>query len=155
MECIQVARRCARSPNGDILVAETRTGNLVRVTGPKVTDRKIVASGLGGPVGLAWAGTDAVYVSESCAGQVSRIDLKTGGKTLAAGKLETPEGVAIAPDGALVVVEVAAKRVTRIDPNNGVRGAIAANLPLGQGYGPSLYRGITVSPSGIYVVTVS
>jgi sugar lactone lactonase YvrE len=139
------------APNGDILVAETGTGNLVRVTGPKVTDRKTVASGLNGPLGLAWASPDAVYVSESRAGQVSRIDLKTGMKSVVAGKLERPEGVAVASDGALLVVEVAAQRVTRIDPKNGARSVIAAHLPIGQGYGPSLYRGIAVSPSAIYV----
>ena len=49
------------------------------------------------------------------------------------------------------MVEVGAKRVTRVDPKNGSRTVIAANLPIGQGFGPSLYRGIAVSPSAIYI----
>ena len=139
------------APNGDILVAETGSGNLVRITGPRPTDRKIVASGLAGPVGLAWAGNDAVYVSETRAGQVSRIDLKSGEKNLVAPRLESPEGLAVAPDGAILVVEAGAKRVTRLDLKKAMRSIIAANLPIGLGNGPSLYRGIAVSPTAIYI----
>jgi sugar lactone lactonase YvrE len=139
------------APNGDVIVADTGTGSLVRVTGPKATDRKIVASGLGAPVGLAWARPDALYASESRAGQVSRVDLKTGAKSVVAAKLETPEGVAVDSDGMLLVVEVAAKRLTRIDPKSGSRSVIASNLPIGLGYGPSLYRGVAASASAIYV----
>lgn len=139
------------APNGNIIVAETGSGNLLRVTGLRMGDRKIVAAGLNGPIGLAWAGANAVYVSERNAGQISRIDLNTGAKTLVAQKLETPEGIAVAADGALLVVEVTAKRVTRLDPKTGARSVIAANLPIGQGFGPSLYRGIAVSPSAIYI----
>ena len=139
------------APNGDVMVAETGSGALLRVTGPKVTDRKAIASGLAGPSGLAWAGSDALYVSETRSGQVSRIDLKTGAKSLVAGNLQAPEGLAVAADGAVLVVEVKAKQVTRIDPKTGARSVIAANLPIGQGFGPSLYRGIAVSASAIYV----
>jgi sugar lactone lactonase YvrE len=123
----------------------------VRITGPAATNRKIIANGLKGPLGLAWAGADAVYVSESGGGQVSRVDLKTGARSVAVSKLEQPEGVAVAPDGALLVVEVAAKRLTRIDPKSGARSIIAANLPIGLGTGPSLYRSVAASLSAIYI----
>jgi sugar lactone lactonase YvrE len=139
------------APNGDILVANTGASNLIRVNGPKATDRKVVAAGLNWPVGLAWAGTDALYVSESRGGQISRIDLNTGAKTVVAKNLEIPEGLAVASGGAILVVEVSAKRVTRIDPKTGSRSVVAANLPIGLGFGPSLYRGIAVSPSAIYI----
>ncbi len=139
------------APNGDILVAETGAGNLVRITGPMPKDRKVVVSGLGGPIGLVWAGPDAVYVSEVKGGQITRVDLKTGAKSVVAAKLAAPEGIAIAPDGALLVVEVAGKKLTRIDVKSGARSSIAENLPVGLSNGPSLYRGLTVSASAIYV----
>jgi DNA-binding beta-propeller fold protein YncE len=139
------------APNGDVIVAETGAGNVVRVTGPKPTDRKVIASGLEGPIGLAWAAPDALYVTESRGGKLSRVDLKTGAKSMVAGNLQYPEGVAVRPDGGVLVVEVKAKQVTRIDPKNGLRSVIANGLPIGQGFGPSLYRGIAVSPTAIYV----
>jgi len=133
-------------PNGDIVVAETATGNLVRVT-----DHKILAAGLSAPIALADAGNNAVYVSETGSGQVTRIDLKTGQKSLIAPRLSSPEGLAVAPDGAILVVEVGAKRVTRLDLKTAMRSVIASNLPIGLSTGPSLYRGIAVSPSAIYI----
>jgi DNA-binding beta-propeller fold protein YncE len=133
-------------PNGDIVVAETATGNLVRVT-----DHKILAAGLSAPTALADAGNNAVYVSETGSGQVTRIDLKTGEKSLIAPRLSSPEGLAVAPDGAILVVEVGAKRVTRLDLKTAMRSVIASNLPIGLSTGPSLYRGIAVSHSAIYI----
>ena len=133
-------------PNGDIVVAETATGNLVRVT-----DHKILAAGLSAPIALADAGNNAVYVSETGSGQVTRIDLKTGQKSLIAPRLSSPEGLAVATDGAILVVEVGAKRVTRLDLKTAMRSVIASNLPIGLSTGPSLYRGIAVSPSAIYI----
>jgi len=133
-------------PSGDIVVVETATGNLVRVT-----DRKILAAGLSAPTALADAGNNAVYVSETGSGQVTRIDLKTGEKSLIAPRLSSPEGLAVAPDGAILVVEVGAKRVTRLDLKTAMRSVIASNLSIGLSTGPSLYRGIAVSPSAIYI----
>jgi len=133
-------------PNGDIVVAETATGNLVRVT-----DHKIIASGLSAPTGLVDAGNNAIYVSETRAGQVTRIDLKTGEKSLIAPRLSSPEGLAVATDGAILVVEAGAKRVTRLDLKTAMRSVIASNLPIGLSTGPSLYRSITASPSAIYI----
>jgi DNA-binding beta-propeller fold protein YncE len=141
------------TPGGDLIVAETGTGNLVRISMGAGGARKSIAAGLGGPIGLAWAGPDAVYVSETRAGQISRVDLKTGAKTVIASKLETPEGIAAAPDGALYVVEVAARRVSRVDPKSGARTLVADKLPVGLSYGPSLYRGIAASASAVYVAS--
>jgi sugar lactone lactonase YvrE len=142
------------TPSGDILVAETGTGNLVRVTGSgKTATRKNVATGLNAPNGMAWAGTDAVYVSETGAGQITRVDLKSGAKSVVVSKLEAPEGMAIAPNGSLYVVEVAAKRVSRIDPKTGAKTLVADKLPVGLSNGPSLYRGIAATASAIYVAS--
>ena len=143
-------------PNGDIVVAETATGNLVRITGPKPSDRKTIATGLSGPTGLVLTGSEvagnfAIYVSETGAGRVSLLDLRSGAKTLVATKLEAPEGLAIENLGELLIVEVGAKRVTLLNLKSGARTVIASNLPIGLSTGPSLYRSITASPSAIYI----
>lgn len=137
-------------PNGTIIVAETGTGRLLRVTGPEVADRQVIAENLAGPVGLAWAGADAVYVTESTGGRVTRIALADGAATPVAQGLAQPEGVAVDADGSLVVVEVGAKQIKRIDAQSGEATVIAANLPVGLSNGPSLYRSVAVSPSAIY-----
>jgi sugar lactone lactonase YvrE len=137
--------------NGDIIVAETGTGSLLRLSGTGKTDRRAIVTGLDGAAGLAWAGSDAIYLSEAHTGRILRIDLKTGAKTTFAADLKTPEGVAVGPDGDVYVVEVAAKRVTRIDPKTGAKSVIADHLRIGLSYGPGLYRGIAVSANAIYI----
>ncbi len=139
------------APNGDVFVAETGSGSILRISGPGAADRRAVVTGLGGPLGLAWAGPNTVYVTETTAGQVTRIDLASGSKTVLAEGLARPEGLAVTADGDLLIVEVGAKRVVRISPPGGDRTIVAANLPIGLSYGPSLYRGIAVSPLAIYI----
>jgi sugar lactone lactonase YvrE len=144
------------APNGDLIVAESGTGNLVQVSGSgKTATRKNIATGLGGPLGLAWAGTDAVYVSESTSGQITRVNLKSGSKTVVASKLQQPEGIAVESEGTICVVEVAAKQVSRIRPKDGAKTLVTDKVPLGLSNGPSLYRGIAASTSthAIYVAS--
>jgi sugar lactone lactonase YvrE len=137
--------------NGDVIVADSGTGQLLRLTSADTASRKVVADKLAGPKGLAWAGDDAVYVTETDGGGVTHVDLASGKTTSIANGLAQPEGIAVAPDGTLVVVEVAAKRVTRVDPKQGTQTVIAADLPLGLANGLSMYRGVAVSASAIYV----
>lgn len=138
------------APNGTVIVAETGSGRLLRVTGPEPTDRQTIAEGLQGPIGLAWAGTDAVYVTESVGGRVVRIALGDGASTPVAQGLAQPEGIAVDSDGTLLVVEVDARQIKRINPKNGEAVVVGANLPIGLSNGPSLYRSVAVSPSAIY-----
>ena len=140
-----------RALNGDVILADTGAGQLLRVTGPAPTDRKAIVENLAGPKGLAWASDAAVYLTETDGGRVVRIDLANGTASTIATGLKQPEGIAVAGDGFLIVVEVAAKQVTRIDPKGGARTVIAANLPLGLANGLSLYRSVAVSPSAIYI----
>jgi sugar lactone lactonase YvrE len=137
---------------GRVLVAETGTGTVVRVTMADPARRDAVAKGLGDPSGLALDNMGRVYVTETRAGQLSRLDLGTGRRTVVASGLQAPEGVAVLPDGAIAVVEVGAKRVTRIDPA-GMKSTIAEGLPIGLGNGPSLFRGLAATPSAIYVAS--
>ena len=140
-----------RANNGDLIVADTGAGQLLRITGTEPADRKAIVENLAGPKGLVWAADNAVYLTETEGGRVLRVDLAKGTTATIATGLEQPEGIAVAKDGALIVVEVAAKRVVRIDPKNGARTVIASNLPIGLANGLSLYRGVTVSPSAIYI----
>jgi sugar lactone lactonase YvrE len=137
---------------GRVLVAETGTGTLVRVTTSEPAKRDVVAKGLGDPIGLAMDNMGRVYVTETRTGQLSRIDLGNGRRTLVSSGLQAPEGVAVLPDGAVAVVEVSAKRVIRVDPG-GAKTVIADKLPIGLGYGPSLFRGLAATASAIYVAS--
>lgn len=138
------------APGGIPIVAETGSGQLIRVTGPSPAEREVIAGDLAAPTGLAWAGTEAVYVSETGAGRIKRIDLATGAATDIASNLAQPEGIAVDTDGSLLVVEVGAKQITRIDPATGSATVLAGNLPIGLSNGPSLYRSVAVTPSAIY-----
>ena len=139
------------APDGDIIVAETGTGRLLRVTGPTDTDRRVITDELAGPTGLAWAGDGVVYVTETGGGRVVRVEIESGATSVESTGLEQPEGIAVAADGAMLVVEVGARQLTRIEPMGGTESVIAANLPVGFANGPSMFRGVAVSPSAIYL----
>ncbi|MBA7474291.1 Virginiamycin B lyase [subsurface metagenome] len=116
--------------DGSILVNELGSKSLIRATGEHGKDRTAIIGGLEGPVGMASAGKDSVYVTEAFAGVVSKIETN-GAKTVVAKDLKMPEGIAVAPDGKLVVAEVGAKRLVSIDPQSGAVTEIAGNLPIG------------------------
>jgi sugar lactone lactonase YvrE len=137
------------APDGSLIVAETGAGRLLHVTGTGSADRRVVAADLAAPHGLAWADGGAVYVTEAEGGRLLRIAVADGDIKVVATGLEQPEGVAVAPDGGVVVVEVGAKRLKRFAAD-GTETVIAADLPIGLSNGPSLYRGVAVSPSAIY-----
>jgi sugar lactone lactonase YvrE len=137
--------------NGDLIVAETGSGRVLRVSGPAEGDRETVVQSLAGPTGLAWAGTDAVYISETTGGRLIRVNLDDGVIDELASDLRQPEGLAVTADGAVIVVEVGAKTLSRIDPASGARTTLARDLPIGWANGPSLYRDVEIGESGIYL----
>jgi sugar lactone lactonase YvrE len=138
-----------RLGNGKLLVAELGTKSLVEVSGEHGKERKAIATDLNGPVGLAAANDDAVYVTEAFAGQVTKVDLGTGAKTVVVKNLKMPEGVALTPAGRLIVAEVGAQRVVEIDPANGSVTELAGNLPIGLVAAPGLPP--TNIPTGVGV----
>ena len=138
------------APNGDLIVAEAGSGRLLRVTGPEVSDRIVLVEGLSEPTGLAWAGDDTVYVSETGGGRVLRVDLAGGATSAVAANLQQPEGIAVDADDNVFVVEVGARMLRRVAPD-GRLSTVAENLPVGLSNGPSLYRGIAVGPDAIYL----
>ncbi len=146
-----------RLSDGSILVNELGTKSLVRASGDHGKDRKTIVGDLAGPVGLVEGPNNSVYLTEAFAGQVSKIDLTSGAKTVVAKDLKMPEGIALAPDGKLVVAEVGAKRVVSIDPQSGAVTELAGNLPIGLAGAPgglptNIPTGVGIGASGaIYV----
>lgn len=141
--------------DGSILVTEMATGKLLKVVGDSAEKATVVAEKLVTPGYLAWAGEDAVYVTEVMAGVVSRIELATGQEKVIASGLRTPKGMGVMPDGKLAVVEAGTRQVVLIDPASGAIKPVATGLAVGYPPGgppPGRLTGLAVSKSGaIYV----
>ena len=119
-------------PSGSVVVASHDTGTLIRLSPDDPDTRTVIASGLAGPVGLAWATEgQSVYVAEAAAGRISKIALATGGRETLAEGLAQPETLAIHPDGRIIVTEVGTRQVSAIDPGTGAKTVVARNLAIG------------------------
>jgi sugar lactone lactonase YvrE len=134
-------------PNGDLIVVNGGTGQVLQVTGPAPADRTVILALLRNPTGLALGADGAVYVSESGGGRVFRIVPRVTFSSFADG-LGQPEGIAFDTEGNLIVLEVGAKRLTRLDAKGAT--VLATNLPVGLSDGPSLFRGVAAGANGIY-----
>ena len=144
--------------NGEPIVADFGSGQIIRLSTLDKKSREIGASELSGPVGIAWASPDALYVTEALAGRVQRINLNDDSKRIISDGLNQPEGLAILADGRLVVVEVGAQRVIAVDPETGAIEVLAADLPVGQfvPHTPApvhVPSGITRGENGVLYVT--
>ncbi|WP_269759637.1 hypothetical protein [Variovorax sp. E3] len=125
-------------PDGSVIYAEIATGSITRASGPRFSEKLVLASGLNGPVQMVLGHDGALYVTEA-AGKLVRIPLDASAplRTVADG-LALPEGVAQTPWGSFIVAESAARRLVEIDPANGSRRTVADNLPIGLAPGPGL-----------------
>ena len=124
-------------PDGSIAIAEIATGIITQVSGEGYKQRRPIIAGMAGPVQMVVGKDGALYVTEA-SGNLLRIDVATGARTVLADKLALPEGLAFTPWGSIVVAEAAARRLTEIDPADGSRRTVAANLPIGLEAGPGL-----------------
>jgi sugar lactone lactonase YvrE len=125
-------------PDGSMAIAEIATGSITIASGAGFKERRVLAGGLAGPVQMVVAPDGKqLYVTEA-AGNLLRIDLVTGTKTVVADKLLLPEGLTLTPWGSIVVAETAGRRLTEIDPGTGTRRTVADNLPIGLEAGPGL-----------------
>jgi sugar lactone lactonase YvrE len=134
----------------DLIVADAGSGRVLLVRGPAEAERETLVAGLDAPRGLAAAGAEAVYVTETGAGRLLRVGFDGSVEEIAAA-LSQPEGVAVAEDGGILVVEVGAATLSRIDPNDGSKTTLATGLPIGLTNGPSLYRDVAIGADGIYI----
>ena len=123
--------------DGSLLVAEIGTGSITQASGAGFATRKVVASGINGPVQMVQGRDGALYVTEA-AGNLLRITLADGSKAVAADKLALPEGVAETPWGTFIVAEAAAGRLTEVNPKTGQRRIVADKLPIGLSAGPGM-----------------
>ncbi len=145
--------------DGSVLVAEIATGSIVAASGPNYDTRRVLASGLAGPVQMVLGPDGDLYVSEA-AGNVQRIKLSDGTKTQVADQLALPEGIAFTPWGTLVVAEAAAGRLTELDLARNQRRTVAENLPIGLAGGPGMpppyvATGVTVAADGTVYFTAN
>jgi sugar lactone lactonase YvrE len=146
---------------GDIVVAELATGQLVRAEGADPSVRSVIASGLNVPTGLA-ATNDDLFVAEFATGRILQVisdgRALTTPRVLTSG-LVSPEGLAVDRDGSLLVVEVGAKRLVRVDPVTGETSTVVDGLAVGLPAVPGLpipewtFSGVAVGPSGAIYVT--
>ena len=137
----------ALTTSGDPIVAEFETGRLIKLDRDDRNSREVLVEGLEGPVGLALAGADALYVTEALAGRVSRIDMSDGSKSILIEGLTQPEGLTVLADGRVAVVDVGMQQVIAIDPDTGAIEELANNLPVGK-FAPEAPAPVHV-PSGI------
>jgi sugar lactone lactonase YvrE len=143
---------------GDLVVAELRTGSVVRTPMAQPAPRTVLATGLLAPAGLA-AVDDNLWATDNLAGTL--LQLVAEGQVLTpprlvASKLARPEGLATLSDGSLVVVESGAGRVSRVKPETGAVSTIAAGIEFGPpppNVPPTwLFNGVTVDADDqIYV----
>ena len=123
--------------DGSLLVAELATGSITRASGTGYTTRAVVASGIGGPVQMVLGADGALYVTEA-AGNLLRINMVDGTKTVVAAGLALPEGLAQTPWGTFIVAETAAAKLTEINLQTGTRRTVADKLPIGLPAGPGM-----------------
>jgi sugar lactone lactonase YvrE len=143
---------------GDIVVTEQATGNVVRFHPSTPEERTVLASGLQAPAGLVASGDD-LYVSDRTAGQILQI-LEDGNPLqpprVFAGGLEGPEGIDVSEEGRMFVVEADAGRIASIDLETGVKSVLAEGLDLhieSQGDFPitMVFNGIAAGKGTVFV----
>lgn len=144
--------------DGSVIVAETGTGKILKVSGDEGATREVLAENLTEPMGLAIAADGkTIYVADAGSGQIISIELASGKQTVVKTDLSMPEGIAIDARGSLFVAEVGARRVLKIAPD-GLTEIIADDLPLGlkgyPGLPPSfLPTGIAVGNDGVVYIS--
>ncbi|MDA0820995.1 MAG: PQQ-binding-like beta-propeller repeat protein [Proteobacteria bacterium] len=144
--------------DGRILVAEQGTGRLLALSPKDDTERQVIASDLPGMAALRPFSKTEIYLSDIERGELLRINIDTGEKTVVAGGLDQPEGFDVAADGSIVLAEVGKRRIVRINPVDGQVAEIAGNLAIGYPAAegtPAVYitTGVGVSASGAIYVT--
>jgi sugar lactone lactonase YvrE len=145
--------------DGSVLVPEAGTGAIVRVRDKEGKKREIVAEELDLPVYIAKADPHGVYVTEFLSGNLTKVDLRTGRKSIVVSGLRQPKGIAVKADGTILVVNVGTKELLQIDPQTKAIKPLVKDLPVGlfvpEGFMPAFtLSGVAVSRAGnIYVAS--
>lgn len=118
---------------GDLIVAELKTGSVLCVNGADPSQRTPLITTMKVPAGLA-ATDDDLWVGDFATGQV--LQLVADGEVLSkpvtvATDLAGPEGLTVTDDGRLLVVESGARRLSAIDLATGEVTTVAEDLAVG------------------------
>jgi sugar lactone lactonase YvrE len=117
-------------PGGALVVVETGAGRIVRIEPGGA--RRVLASGLTTPVGLAQRGI-SYLTAEPSSGHV--LSIREGiAPTLVASNLDEPTGIAVDAAGRVYVAESASGRIVRIE-SDGARVPLVDGLKLARQYG--------------------
>ena len=100
-------------PDGELFVCELRAGRVTAFKSPR--KRRIVASGLGKPHGLAFDSSGVTYINEWSGNRVVKIE--RNGRVRIVAIVEDPIGIAIGRSGDLYVAQPQAGKVSRIKPD--------------------------------------
>jgi sugar lactone lactonase YvrE len=138
--------------DGSVVIAEG-SGRLTRLMGDDAASRKEIAAGLDMPLALAMSASNAVYVLESGAAQITRVDLQTGQREVVAKGLERPNGLTVDASGNLYVIEAAQHRLLRIDAKTHNRTTVATGLPVGAPGLSSFSAGLAAGRDGVLYVS--
>ena len=144
-------------PDGTLLLLQMFTGSILHLDGD--TKPATIVRGLTTPVAMSWAGENEVYVTLYAKGEVVKVDLVSGDKTVVASGLDHPEGIDVGTDGTIYVAETGAKRAVSINPKSGAITVLASNLPIGMQMAPGMppmggTSGIAVADNGdVYVAS--
>jgi sugar lactone lactonase YvrE len=144
--------------DGSVVVAETGTGKVLKVSGAAGEIREILAENLTEPMGLALSADGRIiYVTDAGSGQIFSLELANRSQAVVKAGLAMPEGIAIDRDSTLFVAETGARRILKIEPGGAVE-TIADNIPLGlkgyPGLPPSFIpTGIAVGNDGVVYVS--
>jgi glucose/arabinose dehydrogenase len=85
-------------------------------------------------------------------GQLSRIDVNSGARSVIAKGLDRPQGIAM--DGsAVLVAEVGKQQLLRIEPGSGAVEVIARGLPIGLPNVPITLTGVAAGAGGTLYIT--
>jgi len=144
--------------DGRLIVADYGANQIVELSADNARSKRVISDEVDGPVGLALAGPNAVYVSEYNAGVVSKINIRTGAKEVIATELAEPEGLARGVDGEIFVAEVGIDQLSVIDPETKVKERIADKMNFGlKGWdampAPFIPSSVAVGRTGIVYVT--
>jgi sugar lactone lactonase YvrE len=139
-----------------ILVADYDAGEIVELSPSDASQKRVVAYGLNGPVGLVARPDGSLVVSETGTGHLVEID-QNGAKKVITRDLRQPEGIALRADGHIVVAEVGSASISIID-TQGNKTRVAEGLPIGDTIGKGavpvhLPTGVAVDTSGTIYVT--
>lgn len=133
-------------PNGDLIVSEPAAGQVVRQRGDT---KETLVAGLHMPGAMCQAPGDALYLAESTAGRLLRLDLSTGQLTPVATDLGAISAIATAPDGTVVVLDTRGKQVWAVNPLTGAKRLVAHNLAVGHLHAPyARSGGVAVGSDG-------